>query len=393
MAQNSPSIFDLSMTETSYNLLLIDTDNRVSGGVRQKLVSVGYNVHIMAKDSEGLLYIRQHDPEVILISWNDNLMGLVKEIRTYIQNPIIILLKPEEIHNAVPLLAHGATDYALLAPGGEDLMLHVLGRHVHHAEIDRQVNQSSGSTANIEEKLKLLVSDQQAGFRLQRGMMPLSPATIGEVQLDHRIFPSLILSGDFIDYFPLAGDKILFYLADVSGHGASSAFVTILLRSLSRRLEQNFSSLNLSDTGSILNWMNNELLLCELEHHVTMFLAIIDLSTRQLMYSNAAHFPAAILSSQEYTCYLESGGRPLGLFKTVEYESTRVDLPAACTLILFSDGVFEIMPQDTLMGKEEQLLSLVKNGMKNVESLAGKLGMTEAVNLPDDIAVFTIDVG
>ena len=378
------------MTETSYNLLLIDTENRVSGDVRQKLVSVGYNVHIMDKDSEGLLYIRQHDPEVILISWNDNSMGLVKEIRTYIKKPIIVLLNPEEVHNAVPLLAHGATDYALLVPGGEDLMLHVLGRHVRQTGFDRQVNQSAGS---IEEKLKLLVSDQQAGFRLQRGMMPLSPATIGEVHLDHRIFPSLILSGDFIDYFPLAGDKILFYLADVSGHGASSAFVTILLRSLSRRLEQNFSSLNLSDTGSILNWMNNELLLCELEHHVTVFLAIIDLSTRQLMYSNAAHFPAAILSSQEYTCYLESGGRPLGLFKTVEYESTRVDLPETCSLILFSDGVFEIMPQDTLMGKEEQLLSLVKNGMKNVESLAGKLGMAEAVNLPDDIAVFTIDVG
>ena len=45
------------------------------------------------------------------------------------------------------------------------------------------------------------------------------------------------------------------------------------------------------------------------------------------------------------------------------------------------------------MEKEEQLLSLVKNGMKNVESLAGKLGMAEAGNLPDDIAVFTIDVG
>lgn len=377
------------MTETSYNLLLIDTDNRVSGGVRQKLTA-GYNVHIMAKDSEVLLYIRQHDPKVILISWNDNLMGLVKEIRTYIQIPIIVLLKPEEIHNAVPLLAHGATDYALLAPGGEDLMLHVLGRHVHHAELDRQVNQSSGS---MEEKLKLLVSDQQAGFRLQRGMMPFSPATIGEVQLDHRIFPSLILSGDFIDYFPLAGDKVLFYLADVSGHGASSAFVTILLRSMSRRLERKFASQNLSDTGSILNWMNDEILQCELEHHVTMFLGIIDLSTRQLMYSNAAHFPAAILSSQDYTGYLESGGRPLGLFKTVEYESKRVDLQEACTLILFSDGVFEIMPQETLMGKEEQLLSLVKNGTKNVESLAGKLGMAEAVNLPDDIAVFTIDVG
>ena len=174
----------------------------------------------------------------------------------------------------------------------------------------------------------------------------------------------------------------------MSGHGASSAFVTVLLRSLSRRLEQQFSELNLACTGDILLWMNDELLRCDLEHHVTMFLGVIDMSTHEMEYSNAAHFPAAILSREDEAEFLEIGGRPLGLFKNVDYESRAVKLPNSFTINMFSDGVFEIMPQETLKGKEEYLLSLVKYGTRSVQALADHLGMVQAQK--DDIAVFTV---
>ena len=224
-------------------------------------------------------------------------------------------------------------------------------------------------------------------------MMPASPSHIGDVLLDHQIYPSLILSGDFIDYFPLPENRVLFYLADVAGHGASSAFVTVLLRSLSRRLEREYASLGLISPGEILTWMNDELLLCEVEHHVTIFMGVADMQTGQLTYSNAGHFPAAILSSDEHTAFLKSGGRPIGLFDGIEYESITLTLPETWSLVLFSDGVFEIMAQQTLKDKEDHLLSLVKCGARNVEQLSEQLGMTEAGSPPDDIAVFTVGVG
>jgi hypothetical protein len=55
---------------------------------------------------------------------------------------------------------------------------------------------------------------------------------------------------------------------------------------------------------------------------------------------------------------------------------------------MFSDGVFEIMPQETLRDKEEYLLSLVKCGTRSVGALADHLNMVQAKK--DDIAVLTV---
>jgi serine phosphatase RsbU (regulator of sigma subunit) len=210
------------------------------------------------------------------------------------------------------------------------------------------------------------------------------------VTFDHKVFPSLILSGDFIDYFKLPDDRVLFYIADVSGHGASSAFVTVLLKSLSMRLQTEFHELDAETPGEILAWLNRELLQCDLEQHVTMFLGIIDCEKNLLEYSNAAQFPAAILSGEDGSQFLEIGGLPLGLYQSPEYDSRAVSLPSRFSIVMFSDGVFEIMPQQTLKAKEEHLLSVVKCENRNVEALAEQLGIANTRNVPDDIAVFTV---
>ncbi len=380
------------MTAGSSDILVIDTANRIDQYVRQRLLSSGFNLHTVAAEDESLSYIRHHNPDLLLVCQgnpSNGLLGFVKEIRAIrLQLPIVLLLTAEELPLAVPVLEQGVMDYALV--GADDLLLYVIHRNLRYSGIDRRVQRHAPVSDDIEEKLKLLVLDQQAGFRVQHSMMPESPITIGNVRLDHRIFPSLILSGDFVDYFALPDGRVLFYLADVSGHGASSAFVTVLLRSLSRRLEMEFSSLGLAHTSDILTWVNDELLRCELEHHVTMFLGIIDTPAQQMEYSNAAHFPAAILSGDGDTDFLQFGGRPLGLFKNVEYVSKTLHLPDSYTLVMFSDGVFEIMPQETLKDKEAHLLSLVKCGTRNVEALANHLGVNDRSHRPDDIAVFTV---
>ena len=67
-------------------------------------------------------------------------------------------------------------------------------------------------------------------------MLPVSPWTHRRVPFAHQIIPSLYLSGDFVDYFRVDERRVAFYLADVSGHGASSAFVTVLLKFMTTRL-------------------------------------------------------------------------------------------------------------------------------------------------------------
>jgi sigma-B regulation protein RsbU (phosphoserine phosphatase) len=239
-----------------------------------------------------------------------------------------------------------------------------------------------------------LERDQRSGFRVQQAMLPDSPTSIRGITFNHQLYPSLIMSGDFIDYFELFDGRVAFYIADVSGHGASSAFITVLLKSLSRRLLDEFR--RFLSTAEILGWMNSELMQWKLEQHVTMFFGIIDQENSSLEYSNAAHFPGTILCFDQGTNFLEIGGQPLGLYREPLYQVHHVDLPENYSIVMFSDGVFEILPQRTLEAKEEHLLSVVKcqqlgedlSGM--VDGLVDDLGVLSASAIPDDIAVFTV---
>jgi sigma-B regulation protein RsbU (phosphoserine phosphatase) len=378
------------MTVGSKDILVLNKENRIDDDVLQLLSNNDYRVAPVTAESKALSYIRHHDPSLVLIgqSPESDLYGFIREIRSInLQLPVVLLLEAEELPLAVLTLEQqGGTDYAL--QGSDELLLYVINRNIRYSSVDRRLNRDRIVIDNSDEKLQLLIQDQQAGLRVQNRMMPESPLLIGGIQFDYRIFPSVILSGDFINVIEIPGERIMFYLADVSGHGASSAFVTVLLRSLSGRLEKQFAELDLYSTGDILFWMNKELLLCDLEHHVTMFLGIIDKSTEKLEYSNAGHFPAAILNVEDDTRYLEIGGRPLGLFEEVAYETRTLDLPNPYTMIMFSDGVFEIMPQETLKDKEQHLLALVECGKKSVEALADSLNVLQPKQ--DDVAILTV---
>lgn len=379
-------------------LIVVDETTDTEEAVIEYLKDSGYDVLTVPTEAGCLDEVRQHNPDLVLLSiTGDSLdsLSLLKETRKVDPHlPVVVLADQNTADQVVPLLKEGANNYLMLPAGDMALVDHVVQDTIQGRWESRRQAQAQSElldrNKDLVENLKLLERDQQAGFNVQQSMMPETPWTAGNVTFAHKIIPSLILSGDFIDYFELPDRRLLFFIADVSGHGASSAFVTVLLKSLSRRVQEEFEDLNLVKTNDILLWINRELLQCNLEQHVTMFLGLVDKSKKKLEYSNAAHFPGAILSSAEDTVFMEIGGLPLGLYKFAEYEARQVDLPEVFTLVMFSDGVFEIMPQQTLKAKEESLLSLVRYGNRSIESLTDHLGLDAVQYVPDDIAIFTV---
>ncbi len=379
-------------------ILVVEQPSDAESELQRLLQDSGFKTTNVTTEAACLSQIRTSKPDLVLISLTKsaiNSHSLISGILKIDTNlPIILTSVDGEEDKLVSLLEAGATDFLRFVSGQGTLLKYVIEKTIQRHSIDEDHIASEEKLEHLNlklgENLKILERDQQAGFRVQRGMMPAAPTTISKVTFDHRIFPSLILSGDFIDYFELQDGRMLFYIADVSGHGASSAFVTVLLKSLSRRLQSDYKSLGFDSPGSILTWLNRELLQCDLEQHVTMFLGIVDCEENKLEYSNAAQFPAAILSSDDGAQFLEIGGLPLGLYQAPEYDSRSVSLPLHFTIVMFSDGVFEIMPQQTLKAKEEHLLSVVKCGKRDVEALAEQLGIESTREVPDDIAVFTV---
>lgn len=242
--------------------------------------------------------------------------------------------------------------------------------------------------ARLHEHVEELQRDQRAGRYIQMGMLPPNPMGIDRYRLQHRIIPSLILSGDFVDYFRITDRYFALYVADVSGHGASSAFVTVLLKNFSRRLRREYRPSMIAEPGEILAWINRELLDQKIDKHVAMMLAVGDLETDTLRLVNGGHFPPAILVSNGSAEFVEQRGRPVGLFDEVSYEAVTLKFSAGDKLVLFSDGVLDAMDEGMdLAAKEARLLAAAAaDGMDDIwDGLALATGASR-----DDMTCLTL---
>ncbi|HIG44469.1 MAG: fused response regulator/phosphatase [bacterium] len=369
----------------SGDILVVTEAGTTEAGIVSSLTNSGFSVHVVTAASHCLPSIKQHSPRAILLSAVSNSidpMKLLRSIRKKYDTPVIVLVEESHAGEIVPLLKQGADNYISIPASDSELLTYIVNQAIN-------LKQERLQQTEMGIRLRELELDQIAGHRVQSSSLPDSPASLGSFVFSHHINPSLILSGDSVDYFPLPDGKVLFYLADVSGHGAAGAIVSVMLTGLSRRLEREFADLGIENSAAVLLWYNCELLRLNLEQHVTMFLGILDAANNTLQYSNAAHFPAAILEQQNQSIFLELGGFPLGMCET-EYECSEVKIEENFNLVMFSDGVLEIIDQDTIRDKETELLSLVQCGKTDIDALVKHLGLDRQMDVPDDIAVFTV---
>ena len=212
-------------------------------------------------------------------------------------------------------------------------------------------------------------------------MLPPNNTSINNYHFEYSIKPSLFLSGDFVDYFRISDSLSMFYLADISGHGASSAFVTVLLKNFSRRLRREYRPSMIEQPGEILAWINRELLDQQIDKHVVMILAVGDLEEDRLQIVNAGHFPPAILVDEKGARFIEQRGRPLGLFDEVSYEPTTISFTPGERLVLFSDGILDAMDDLQLSQKETRLLHAARQD--GMDEIWGSLHLAEVAARDD----------
>jgi len=212
----------------------------------------------------------------------------------------------------------------------------------------------------------------------------------------HRYMKSsLYLSGDFIDHIRLDEDCVLFYLADVSGHGASSAFLSVLLKNITNRLTREFlesDANNVISPAAVVAQINSELLDFDIDKHMTVFMGMLDRNSHILTYCVGGHLPMPLLSQNDEVQYLPGlgSGLPVGLFDDAEYTDLTQQLEPEFKLLLSSDGIFEILPCDQIADKEEQLRKILQQSNSRLEGLVDALNINDIDAVPDDIALLSI---
>ncbi|MBE01835.1 SpoIIE family protein phosphatase [Marinobacter lutaoensis] len=391
------------MTARTERILIIDADEAARADLSRYLETRGFYVTGCSSRAaaQGEVSDGSTVPDVIFADLQPDgireLAGQLEEKDAFI--PIVACSDSTSSVDVVNALRAGASDF-VLKPYTDDkgALDDVIGKLLDRVRVNRlnQLYRQELEEANrdLRDGIAELRADQRAGRKVQLKMLPDREQVTGGLYVDHLIKPSLYLSGDFLDYFRISEDKLLVYIADVSGHGASSAFVTVLLKNLTNRLQRNLrrgSSDDILYPQRFLERINSELLDTGLGKHVTVFVGIISEAERTLQYAVGAHFPMPILSFEGgETAYLEGSGLPVGLFEKPDWEVYEVSLTRPFHLLLFSDGILEVIRAKSLDEKEKTLLELVSGGRHTIASLNEALSLDGMTELPDDIAIVTV---
>ncbi|MDG9667828.1 SpoIIE family protein phosphatase [Hahella sp. CR1] len=387
------------MADLEEALLIIDSDEDVSRHMKEHLTSRGFHVVHCASVKCFTDLKAQVTPDIIIgdLTSDDikSLYSLLKDVHP--RPPIVIHSKRAGAEDILGALRSGASDYIVKPVADVAVLDEAIQRQIDQVRVYRE-NQQYRYDLELANKelragLEELQADQRAGRHVQMKMLPEREVEYGGIQFDHCIKPSLYLSGDFFDYFRLSGDKIAFYFADVSGHGASSAFVTVLLKNLSNRLQRNLrrqSSDDILYPDRFLKRVNAELLDTDLGKHLTMFAGVIDLQTRVLSYSMGAHFPMPVMSVNGVSRYLDGKGPPVGLFDDPVYPLYEEPLALGFSLVICSDGLLEVINAKSLAEKEQALLETVQEARHTIPELEKAFGLRWITELPDDIAIVSI---
>lgn len=389
------------MTNVYGRILCIDDNPRSSAALVSSLEDSGFLVYEANNQQDVLSIFREKKPNLVVGDFFTPLMGglallsLIKQESE--ETPVIVVSGTQKMSDVLEALRAGAWDY-IAKPLSN---IAVLDQAVCRAlERSRLVVENRNYRIQLEEKntqlrasLTQLEEDQCAGKSVQQKLLPKAQS-FGKINLTYKIYPSLYLSGDFVDYFKIDKNRVGVYIADVSGHGASSAFVTVLIKSLVNKLLADYDRL-VDDCilfpEKVLKNISDDVYTAKLGKYLTMVYGVINLKENTLCYSVGGHYPNPILWDGKQATFLPGEGFAVGIYGGASYKSLEVALPTDFTLGLFSDGIFEIMKGKNLAENEATLLTLFDHTPMEAESILEALGVGSGRSFPDDITLLMIN--
>lgn len=192
--------------------------------------------------------------------------------------------------------------------------------------------------------------------KIQRGLLPTAAPEIEGIDIASYFNAADEVSGDYYDYFDLGEKRVGVAMADVSGHGTSSALMMTMVKGILHAMAQEFQSPEhlLAETNLILEHIMPK------EMFVTMMFLVFDLETKTLCYSNAGHNPLLVCSGKNGQCeFIELRGPALGITSLARYQQKQIPLHPGDLFVIYTDGVTEAFNLQKEMFEESRLIEAV----------------------------------
>lgn len=260
----------------------------------------------------------------------------------------------KRLAEATQTLAKGDLDTPLPRVGGEDEVAHLAQSFAAmQRDLKAHVEELKETTAKKERMEKEL----QIAKSIQQSLVPRTfPPYAGreDFELYAVLDPARQIGGDLYDFLLLDEDHFCISIGDVSGKGIPAALFMAVSRTLLRRIVKETPD----DTAEVVRRLNGELSSeNESMMFVTLFCAVVDLSTGKCRYTNGGHCPPFILrNSGEVERIPSVGGLIVGVLPEAAYKAAEFQLEPGESIFFYTDGLTEAKDPDDELYEEERLL-------------------------------------
>lgn len=277
-----------------------------------------------------------------------------------------------------PILALGA-DAAEISGGNLDHRAEVIYND-EVGDLAKSFNEMASSLKKYIKDLTSVTAEKErigaelnVATKIQADMLPsIFPAFPERKDIDiyASMDPAKEVGGDFYDLFMIDENHLALVIADVSGKGVPAALFMVIAKTLLKNHLQAGESVEevLNNTNNQLTENNDEMLF------VTAWVAVIDLRTGYIEYSDAGHEIPLVMHENGEVDEIKPMKKkpPLATVEGIIYQKNAFSLHKGDRLFLYTDGV----PEAT--NAEGELY-----GMKRLEDLLAKHTTTK----PNEILV------
>lgn len=349
-------------------ILLIDDEETILENLKFILELEGYEVVTAGNGRDGIRILSENrDFDTVISDMKmPGLSGLdvirsVKEIDPDLG--IIILTGHGDMDNAIQAMKEGAFDY-LNKPVNADKLILCLERAIRKTALIRENRRLH---QDIIRKNLFFQNINETARQILMNMIPKEVPNLNGIKLSCLYHYCDNVGGDMYDVFEI-GDKILFYVFDVCGHGLLSAVTTMILKSAINNFKYLYRKAGIvPELSEIVANANSEMYANTAPNlFATLFLGIYDKATHAMDYISAGHVDQYLVSEDGIKT-LCSTGTVIGMFEDACYTTSRIAIHPGDRLYLFTDGIIEIWNDDVFLAADEITRILSCNREKSLE--------------------------
>src|SRR5580698_11113831 len=313
-----------------------------------------YKVRPVPSGKLALLAAQRDPPDLILLDINMPTMNgyeVCEHLKADVALkgiPVIFISALTEQLDKVKAFAVGGVDYLTKPFQMEELHARV-ETHLKLRRLQIELEETNARLAKANGRMS---RDLKAAAKIQETFLPRAVPRVPGTEFAWRYQPCDELAGDGLNIIPLGDGKVGLYILDVSGHGVSSALLSVTLsRLLSPPSEpssilirdRDVDRLDVTPPAEVADRLNRLFPFdTATEQFATLLYGVLDVATGDFHHVSAGHPGPLLLPAEGPPVILESPGFPIGLAEEA-YTERCVHLAAGDRMYLYSDGLPDAM--------------------------------------------------